>query len=540
MLKAPYLALHWSLDVGRDCPAAIAEGDASRAQSSKLAGSRSIPPQPEAVTAVESRTEGVDGAATEATARRLRSLIGEVAHEIRTPLAVAGQLLDTFLCNPRANAGVASHDLLDLRAARARLTQASNWAQDILDERHLGSGNLPCVRRRFYPGQWKNSIEPLIESLAAMHQLQVRWVGWDRSLPRLYLDADHLSRAVLNLLSNAFKASPPGSIVSIRVAWQTVVTQRLVIAIEDRGPGLTTDRLRQMVSDKPNRSDSGSTGIGLRITRALLSSMNGSVSAETCRTGGTLFRLTLPVDSYPSLVRSWLLSNSQPAAYEPTSLCDLTIHTLRVDGGQSEHVDIELQTSAQPSDLIYRTARTRWLWLSMRPRSRQSQAPLQQALQRLQDQTMSGHAKAVTRVLSSCVYRKSDLDMRSLITPATGRASLMQLTSSIAGEMARLVGRHVPPVDEVADRRREIDRLIIAERLRYQQQADSPNRGSREPTRVRRDRGSAEMLSGAHLLKPALHELATQWRKDQQKIDAAKFPSAHRTTPQPRSGVSTG
>ena len=183
--------------------------------------------------------------------QRFAALLAEAAHDIRSPIATAQQIVGAVADRASVGRSLSEEDVQLLRSAMTRLAQANRWAEGILLERHLSQQLPTSIRRRFYPHQWRNSMEPLLAGLAARHNIRLAWVGWDRSMPRLYVDPDHLSRVVLNLVSNAVEASQPASQVSIRIAWQTNVTQRLVLAIEDSGLGLDPQLMRQINSGAP-------------------------------------------------------------------------------------------------------------------------------------------------------------------------------------------------------------------------------------------------------------------------------------------------
>ncbi|MCA9160701.1 MAG: hypothetical protein KDA72_20360, partial [Planctomycetales bacterium] len=145
----------------------------------------------------------------------LSQMLAEAAHDIRSPIAVAQQILSTLSQRVRRDGQMTKAETELLDEAQVRLTQANRWAEGILVEQSLAHGQPVNVRRRFYPIQWLRGIQPLLNSLAIQHGVKLAWVGWDRSLPRLYLDANHLSRAVLNLVSNAIQASRPGSQIRV-------------------------------------------------------------------------------------------------------------------------------------------------------------------------------------------------------------------------------------------------------------------------------------------------------------------------------------
>jgi two-component system sensor histidine kinase MprB len=103
-------------------------------------------------------------------------------------------------------------------------------------------------------------------------------------------DPTALDRAVTNLLDNAAKWSPPGGLVSVRLAHGE-------ITVTDQGPGVA-EMDRPYVFERFYRSAEARTtpgsGLGLAIVRRSAERHGGTVSVGAAPGGGALFRLWLP------------------------------------------------------------------------------------------------------------------------------------------------------------------------------------------------------------------------------------------------------
>lgn len=402
-----------------------------------------------------------------------RSLLEEAAHEILAPLAVAQQLIgaacdpmmDTLVGDSMQSNWSSSERRKLLQIAQGRMEQASLWAENILSSRRLRSPRPLGVRQRFFPDQWKRRAQPLIDRIAGGHGVSVQWIGWERSLPKLYLPSDHLTRVVTNLVVNAAAACTRGQSVSVRVAWQTSVTQSLVIAVEDHGVGAPDDVISFL-----NGPESAAmrpqlrmrNGIGLQMVKQLVHGMGGTIHAR--RTGnegtnqsGTIIRVALPVDDRMTLVRLFLerqMSSSRigmnetstptadrrdRASFEGSQAPMLHLymigHTPQSMFDSSAAANLALHEIADPEDFIYRVDRGRWLWLTTA-----TELPM--------ELTLTPWRSALA---AKWVWPKTVIDpIPSGITPPLRAAALAKFARSIADTMDLMLNRHVPPLDDLS------------------------------------------------------------------------------------------
>jgi two-component system sensor histidine kinase MprB len=122
-----------------------------------------------------------------------------------------------------------------------------------------------------------------------------------------------LERAVLNVLDNAAKWSPPGSTIEVAVARSGAAWR---LEVRDHGPGITEEDLPH-VFDRFYRAAAArrlpGSGLGLAIVRQVVESSGGSVVAVVAPEGGTIVRIDLPAVELSSST-SDLEDGSSPAA----------------------------------------------------------------------------------------------------------------------------------------------------------------------------------------------------------------------------------
>lgn len=228
-------------------------------------------------------------ATLDATEQRRLDLIGDVAHELRTPIAsVRGYVegLESGVFEP----GPDAWRVLDEQTARlATLVDdlATLWRAESHDLRLDleildGPTLLTQAMERNRPLAAARSV---IFGLGSLTQVSV------------LADRSRLGQALDNLIGNAIRYSPQAGRVELGVAAEGT---SVAISVRDDGPGLTPEQaahvFERFYRADPSRSrEGGGSGLGLTITRSLVEAMNGTIAVASAGLGqGTTFTLRLP------------------------------------------------------------------------------------------------------------------------------------------------------------------------------------------------------------------------------------------------------
>ncbi len=377
--------------------------------------------------------------------------LAEAAHDIKSPISVAQQIVAGVI--ESAQGTLPEQDLQLLNVAKNRLVEANGWAEEILVGRHLMHGTPVNIRHRFYPAQWQELVMPLLNRLAERKQVTLNWVGWDRSLPRLYLDHNHLTRIVLNLVKNAISASPVGSELFLRVDRQSILTPKLVIAIEDRGVGLSPDMMSQInraalqpgsvtkaqvVQD--HLADLHPAALGLRTTLKLIRTIGCELRVAKAEPSGTLMRLAIPTDRPESILRGWL-AKSLPSS-SASGRCEVVVHAIGTQDANPEYVDSQLQVCAHERDFVYRISSNRWLLFSVMPNSSEGLPRIRKAIESM-NSSMHGSCSA------TFAYRLRNVSSASL-TNRDAHQRLNSVVRVLTHKVYSLMGAGVPAIDDIA------------------------------------------------------------------------------------------
>jgi len=110
-----------------------------------------------------------------------------------------------------------------------------------------------------------------------------------------------IERVLVNLLENAAKYTPPGTVIGVTAL---VTVAQLNVEVWDEGPGLPPGG-EQTVFDKFSRghveSATPGVGLGLTICRVIIEAHGGQIQGANRASGGTCFTFTLPLETPPAL-----------------------------------------------------------------------------------------------------------------------------------------------------------------------------------------------------------------------------------------------
>jgi two-component system sensor histidine kinase KdpD len=227
------------------------------------------------------------------TERLRNSLLSSVSHDLRTPLAAITGASSSLLESSAELGGATKVELI--RSIHREAERLDRLVNNLLDMTRLESGGV-SIRR-----EWQ-ALDGIVG--AALKRVERALSGREvhvdipADLPLLPIDAVLIEQALINILDNAAKYTPPGSPIDIAA---TADARAVTVEIGDRGPGFAPgDEAR--IFEKFYRGSSterAGAGLGLAICRAIIASHGGRIWAENRPGGGALFRFTLPLEERP-------------------------------------------------------------------------------------------------------------------------------------------------------------------------------------------------------------------------------------------------
>ncbi|MCL4764112.1 MAG: DUF4118 domain-containing protein [Burkholderiales bacterium] len=232
----------------------------------------------------------------EAETERVRStLLASISHDLRTPLAVMAGASSTLAEKGDALAATDRQAL-----ARSIFEQARDMSERVaklLQMTRLDAGAIELRRDWTSIGEIAGAALARLTDRLAGHRLIVEVPG---DLPLLEVDGTLVEQALGNLLENAARHTPPGTVVRLRAQ---VRDGAMLVSVEDYGGGPGVDdveRIFRKFHGATSEGVAGGVGLGLAITRAIVRLHGGRAWAERIPAGGMAFRFTLPIGQPPA------------------------------------------------------------------------------------------------------------------------------------------------------------------------------------------------------------------------------------------------
>lgn len=229
----------------------------------------------------------------EETETTRRTLIADVAHEMRTPLATMQGYLEAL------EDGVAQPDGKTLAVLRAQTSRLTRLATDMAAVSRAEEGRIALSFDWVAPaGIARSAIAAAADAYAAGGVRLTMVV--DDALPRVRADADRMAQVLGNLLENSLRHTPRGGAVVVTV--QSRSGRLVELAVQDDGEGIAPEHLphifeRLYRADAARDRGHAGSGIGLAIVKAIVEAHGGQVTASSAGQGtGARIAVHLPID----------------------------------------------------------------------------------------------------------------------------------------------------------------------------------------------------------------------------------------------------
>ena len=226
-----------------------------------------------------------------------RELIGNISHDLRTPIAGIKAMVETLQDTAIDDKKVALDFLTRINSEVDRLTQ---MVTELTELSHIETGKAELRR---VPTNLNSLIEEVVGQMRPQAESKPVTVTTDfnANLPVTKVDKDRIHQTLINLVHNAIKFNNPGGKVTIST---TFLNESAIVSVSDTGMGISKEDLphifeRFYKADKA-RSQGGS-GLGLAIAKHTIQAHGGNISVKSEEGKGTTITFNLPLNTKPTV-----------------------------------------------------------------------------------------------------------------------------------------------------------------------------------------------------------------------------------------------
>jgi two-component system phosphate regulon sensor histidine kinase PhoR len=219
-----------------------------------------------------------------------RELVGNISHELRTPIAGIKAMADTLLSGAVDDKEAARDFLSRIESEADRLTQ---MVAELTQLSRIETGQAELKIESVNLNTLINEVIAEMSPLAERQQVTLS-VELSPDFPTIQVDKDRIRQTIINLIHNAIKFNKPGGKVTASTGYDS---KSIIVNVADTGIGISRDDLphvfeRFYKADKARTG--GGSGLGLAIAKHTIQAHGGDIRAQSEEGKGSTFTFTLP------------------------------------------------------------------------------------------------------------------------------------------------------------------------------------------------------------------------------------------------------
>jgi signal transduction histidine kinase len=220
-----------------------------------------------------------------------------MSHELRTPLTAIQMYTDIVIEDLEEGSGTTKTHVADLNKVMGASEHLLSLIEDVLDLAKIESGRTDLILE-------ETSLEDILKEVISQATPLIAnndntfVVDAEQVDLNMFTDKKRVTQILLNVLSNSAKFTKMGT-----VALRVIPDRRgVVFQIEDTGIGMTDAQVEKVwgefeQADSSTSKKYGGTGLGLALSKKLVTVLGGKITMVSCPGVGTTVTLKLPARS---------------------------------------------------------------------------------------------------------------------------------------------------------------------------------------------------------------------------------------------------
>ena len=221
-----------------------------------------------------------------------REWVASISHDLRTPLTSLMGHLETVQLRGEQMTDAERERFLEVVMQNAK--HLDRLSASLFDFARLDSDEVPVEKALAHVGELLDDLAARFSAAGHSRTIKIK-VDYAEGLPMVQIDAALIERAVANLIDNAMRYTPEGSVVTLSAKAEGT---GVALMVADSGPGIAPEDLahvfERFFQGSRHREGRGHAGLGLAIVRRVAQLHGGTVQAANQASGGAVFTILLP------------------------------------------------------------------------------------------------------------------------------------------------------------------------------------------------------------------------------------------------------
>jgi signal transduction histidine kinase len=221
-----------------------------------------------------------------------RELVANVSHDLRTPLAAVQGYIETILLKSET---LSEEDRKNyMHTILSSTERLKKLVEELFELSKLEARETKPDPEAFSVAELAQDIQQKNQIIAESRNIELR-LNFPYDIPLVYADIGMMEKVLQNLLDNAFKFTPAGGSVTIRLQRSG---DKVITYVKDSGKGIKKDEMKYIFDryhQGTGKSSAEGLGLGLAIVKKILEVHNININVESTEGEGTTFSFEIPV-----------------------------------------------------------------------------------------------------------------------------------------------------------------------------------------------------------------------------------------------------